>query len=73
MKAELLWTSARSAVLEVKGCGYYEAEEAHKVYVNGELSVETKKNIVTVGGLLPDTKYEITVCHKDETDKLTVM
>ncbi len=71
MKAELLWTSARSAVLEVKGCGYYEAEEAHKVYVNGELSVETKKNIVTVDGLLPDTKYEITVCHKDETDKLT--
>lgn len=68
MKTKILWKSARKVVVEIKECGYYESETAHKIYVNGELKEESKKNVVTIEGLLPDTTYDIEVEYDNEKD-----
>ncbi|MBQ9765566.1 MAG: glycoside hydrolase family 28 protein [Lachnospiraceae bacterium] len=73
MKTELLWVSARCAVIEVKDCGYYESDIPHKVFVNGESKFETKKNIVTVDALLPNSEYDIAIEHDGEKSVVKVV
>ena len=43
MKTKVLWKSARTVVVEISGVGYFESEKTHKIYVNGELKEEGKK------------------------------
>ena len=72
MKAKVLWKSARTVVVEISDLGYFESEKAHKIYVNGELKDEGKRNVVTITDLMPDTSYEIVVEYDSEKDILKV-
>jgi len=72
MKAKILWKSARTVVVEISDVGYFESEKTHKIYVNGELKEEGKKNVVTITDLMPDTSYEVVVEYDSEKDTLKV-
>lgn len=70
MKAEILWKTSVSIVLELTDCGYYESEETHRIYLNGVLADEGRKNIVTLSGLSADTEYDIKVVYGGTEVKL---
>ena len=55
----------RSVTLEINTEKIFEQEKEYKVFVNDSLAEETKKNVVSITGLLPDTNYELKVVSED--------
>lgn len=56
-----IFKTPRSIVIELLEQGRYDTEEEHEVYVNGVLWEKSKKVIVSLFELTPDTEYEINV------------
>lgn len=56
----------RSVTIELESEKIFKQDESFEVYINGEKSLESDRNVVTVSGLLPDTEYEIKVVMKGE-------
>ncbi|MGN0506827.1 MAG: glycoside hydrolase family 28 protein [Lachnospiraceae bacterium] len=69
MKADVIFKTARSLVLEMKVKGCYNSEEVHEVYVNGVLAEKSDKIIVSLYDLLPDTDYEIIIVMGEQVSK----
>lgn len=66
---DVIFKTARSIVLELKGKGRYTSEEEHEIYVNGVLAEKSHRIIVSLYGLLPDTDYEVKAVLGTEASK----
>ena len=71
MKFKVIYQSARKAVIELIGQGYYETEKSYEVYVNNELYTTSNRTVLSIHNLLPETTYEIYV--KNDTEKSEVV
>ncbi|HHX11304.1 MAG TPA: glycoside hydrolase family 28 protein [Clostridiales bacterium] len=67
MKLELLFVTARNAVIEIKDGGIYYTNNTYEIIINGERSVKSNLVISSIYGLKPDTSYDIEV--KDQSGK----
>lgn len=61
MKFNILFKSARTAVIELVKQGYYYTEEDYEVYLNNELYCKSNKVVQSIHNLNPETSYEIYV------------
>ena len=53
MKFKVIYQSARKAVIELIGQGYYETEKSYEVYVNNELYTTSNRTVLSIHNLLP--------------------
>ena len=49
----------------------YETEEPVTILLNGEEKVTSNHNVITVGGLIPDNEYEISIKGGSDSQKFT--
>lgn len=61
MKIDVILVNARSFAIEIKEKGYFSSEEEHEIYVNGDLVEKSNRNVASVYGLEPSTKYQVQV------------
>lgn len=66
MKFKILFTTARSFVLELLEKDAYYQTDNYKIYIDDEKIMETDKVIQSVYGLCPDTTYRVSVRRGDE-------
>lgn len=64
MKFEILLTTARSIVIELKEAGYYHTEE-YEIQINGFTYMTSNKMVQTIYNLTPDTSYKINLKRGD--------
>ena len=65
MKFEIVEVFNRSVTVELDSDAIFEQPESFFVYINGEKVLESRANVVSVTGLLPDAKYVIGVESKN--------
>ena len=70
MNVSVIFQTARCITLEIQDGSIYEAEKEREIYVNRSLNQRTKRTIVSIYDLKPDTDYEILV--KDDQGEETV-
>ena len=51
----------RSVTIELVSDSIFRQDREYSVYINGEKRISTDRNVVSLGGLLPDTTYRIAV------------
>lgn len=56
----------RSVTIELVSDAAFRQDQPFDVYIDGEKTCSTNRNVVTVDGLLPDRKYKIGVAFGDE-------
>ena len=61
MGFEIISVFNRSVTIERKNDRCFATEEPCRVLLNGEEVLETKQNVISLDGLLPDTEYEIAI------------
>ena len=61
MKFEIIEVFNRSVTIELDSEAIFEQPESFFVYIDGKKVLESRQNVVSVTGLLPDTKYVIGV------------
>ena len=59
----------RSICIERENSDRFETWDTVTVLINGEEALTTNRNVITIGGLIPDTEYEIGIkgCEKKES------
>lgn len=66
MNYEVVLKTARSFAVEIKDNGYFESKNQHEIYVNGELKEKSNRNVASVYGLEPNTKYNVTLKYEED-------
>lgn len=66
MKFRIVETFNRSVTVELESEAIFEQQDSFFVLINGQKVLESRRNVVTVAGLLPDTEYEISIVAKGE-------
>ena len=61
MDFQVIFTTARSFVLELLEDNVYYNSDKYEIVINGERYMESEKVIQTVYGLTPDTAYQVAV------------
>ncbi|TAH67125.1 MAG: glycoside hydrolase family 28 protein [Anaerolineaceae bacterium] len=61
MKVELLFVSARNAVIEIDDGGIYNTNNTYEIIINEDKTLETNRVITSLYGLMPDRLYNIEV------------
>jgi len=61
MDFQVIFTTARSFVLELLEDNVYYNSDRYEIVINEEKYMETEKVIRTVYGLAPDTVYQVAV------------
>ncbi len=70
---KVLYVGSTSACLELENSTGYYAPSQYEIRVNGEAYAEGNTNVVSVFGLKPDKKYEVTVSPKEgEADTVNI-
>lgn len=59
MNFEIIDIFCRSVTIERENAERYETRESCKVFLNGNEILTTKRNVITIDELLPDTEYEL--------------
>lgn len=61
MKLSVFFQTARCAVILVQDGSVFEANTPYRVSVNGKLFFETRRTVISLYDLKPDTDYQVTV------------
>lgn len=69
MKLVLVLKTARCAVIMVEDGSVFEADTPYQVYLNGNLVLESRRTVLSLYGLEPDTEYEVCVKRDGETEE----
>lgn len=73
MQVTVIFTEARSFTMELVDAGIYETESEYEVWINGKSAGSYKKIVQTIGGLKPDSEYQVSVhMNGEETEAVTV-
>ena len=69
MKFNVILKTARKAVIELVGQGYYYTEKEYEIYVNDHLYAKSNKVVQSIHNLKPDTEYRVVVKNETETSE----
>lgn len=64
MKFEIILTTARSIVIELKETGYYHTDD-YEIHINGLTYMTSNKMVQTIPNLAPDTSYKMNLKRGD--------
>lgn len=59
MECQIIFQTARAVIIELLNAGIYYTEQPYRIYINGELLLESSKVIQTISNLMPDTQYQL--------------
>ena len=68
MEFEIAGIFSRSITIERDNNDRFETEDECIVSVNGKEYARTKRNVITIDGLKPSNKYDISICKEGEND-----
>ena len=68
MEFEIAGIFSRSITIERDNNDRFETEDECIVSVNGKEYARTKRNVITIDGLKPENKYEISICNEAKND-----
>lgn len=63
MELKLVYTTSRSAVIELTDSGKYYTEKEYEIYLNHRKYMDSDKVITSIYGLEPDTEYTISAVY----------
>lgn len=66
LKFQIIFTTSRKITIELLNFGIYHSERPYEIYVNGERRIQSEKVVQTIGGLTPDTEYELMLVSGEE-------
>ena len=66
MEGKILFTTARSFVVELVDADVDYRAESYDIYIDGVRKLTTEKTIETVYGLKPDTDYVVQLARGDD-------
>ena len=70
MKLLLVLKTARCAVIMAEDGSAFEAETPYQVYLNGRKTLESRRTVLSLYGLQPDTEYEAKVIRDADTETI---
>lgn len=70
MKLLLVFKTARCAVIMAEDGSAFEAETPYQVYLNGKKALESRRTVLSLYGLQPDTEYEAKVTRDADTETI---
>ncbi len=70
MRVKIIFQTARCVTLEIEDGSIYESDKERSVYVNGKLNRTTRRTVVSIYDLKPQTDYTIVI--KDAWEEETV-
>lgn len=70
MKVKIIFQTARCVTLEIEDGSIYESDRERSIYVNGKRKLTTRRTIVSIYDLKPQTDY--TICVKDAQEEETL-
>ena len=68
MEFEIAGIFSRSITIERDNNDRFETEDECIVSVNGKEYARTKRNVITIDGLKPSNKYDISICKEGKND-----
>lgn len=71
MKLSVFFQTARCAVILVQDGSIFEAETPYRISVNGKPAFETRRTVISLYNLKPDTDYEIAVERDGQTERVS--
>ncbi len=66
MKFNLIFKTSRRATIEFKDFGIYYTDREYQLFLNGRKLLTSKQVVQSIGGLIPDTEYELVAVSGDE-------
>ena len=73
MKFNVILKTARKAVIELIGQGFYYTDKEYEIYINNTLYTKSTKVVQSIHNLKPDTEYSIYVKSDTETSEVVVI
>jgi len=72
VQIKLLLVTARRVTFEVENFGIWYANEPYEVYLNGTRKSSSNRTVHTVGGLKPETDYELIIRTENQEAAITL-
>lgn len=58
---KVIFVTSRKFTFEMEGFGKYYSEEEYEIFLNGVSRGTNDRTVVSIGGLKPDTRYELSL------------